>query len=521
MQLSLAIAILASAMPANASSHREGPFITERPAADGTDVYLFRSYEPGREDFVTIIANYIPLQYAGGGPNYFALGKNTVYEIQIDNDHDAIEDVTFRFTGNSTLRGLSVTSGNLDINIPLINGGSIGPGVNDTANLNLLETVDMTVVNGESLKTKGKKKGKLSKGTFVTNFPKPVDNIGNKSIPDYPTYSLNHIKTFTMPGCTDANASNSKVFVGQRREAFYLNLGETFDLVNIADPVADNAGDESKELNTFGDFNVTTFAVEVPINCLIQDDEPVIAAWTRSMIPSTVSHLNEKQIPSFSILGNLVKKLGINRNEFRRAERARGKKFVQVSRLGMPLVNEVVIGITDKDKFNASEPENDAQFLNYVTNPSFAELLGALFPTVITAPTTPRNDLVATFLTGNAGLNQPSTSGAKAYEAQRLNTAIDVTAEAQQNRLGFAGGDNAGFPNGRRPKDDVVDATLRVTNGLLLTLDPNTAALAPTGTVPLTDGATENSQTLSNNGALQFLSTFPYLPHPIAGSPSN
>lgn len=509
--------------PASASSHREGPFITKRPANDNTDLYVFRSYETGREDFVTLISNSIPLQYAGGGPNYNPLDENGVYEIQIDNDHDAIEDITFRFDDvKNTLKGLSVTSGTADVNVPLFNIGQIGPGVNDTDNLNVIQTLDFGVVRGESLGTRGKRRGRLASSTTVINdMIKPVDNIGNKSIPDYPTYALNHVQTFTMPGCSAPGADQSKVFVGQRREAFYLNLGEVFDLVNVADPVADNPGDESKELNTFGDFNTITFAVEVPIACLTQGDEPVIAVWARNLVPETVSHLRDSQIPGFDAVGRLLRKLGIRSNEFRRVERQRGNRFVQISRLGMPLVNEVVIGLTAKDSFNASEPQDDAQFAQFVTNPTFAELLEVLFPTVITAPATPRNDLVATFLTGNAGLNQPSVANAAAYEAQRLNTSIDVTPESSQNRLGFAGGDNAGFPNGRRPKDDVVDATLRVTNGLLLTLDPDTAADAPTGTLPLTDGATENSQTLSNNGPLAFLSGFPYLPHPIAGSPSN
>lgn len=187
-----------------------------------------------------------------------------------------------------------------------------------------------------------------------------------------------------------------------------------------------------------------------------------------------------------------------------------GGAWVQVSRLGLPLVNEVVIGLKDKDKFNASQPTGDAQFLSYVTNPTLPALLEILFSSAgVKAPTNiPRNDLVTAFLTGVPGLNQPAN--VKASEMLRLNTSTPVVAAASQNRLGVIEGDNAGFPNGRRPGDDVVDIALRVMMGKLCTLNLGCSPSdAPSGTIHFTDGALQT--------ASQFDNAFPYLKPPLPG----
>ena len=187
-----------------------------------------------------------------------------------------------------------------------------------------------------------------------------------------------------------------------------------------------------------------------------------------------------------------------------------GGNWVQVSRLGTPLVNEVVIGLPDKDRFNGSEPKHDTQFLHYVTNPTLPALLQVLFN--VTPPTdTGRPDLVAAFLTGLKGLNADGSTG----EMLRLNTGIAPTAKASQKNLGVAVGDNAGFPNGRRPGDDIVDAELRVAMGLLchLNLGLCTPAQAPSGLLPLTDGTAQNAD--------QFDDAFPYLKAPLPGSPNS
>ncbi len=194
-----------------------------------------------------------------------------------------------------------------------------------------------------------------------------------------------------------------------------------------------------------------------------------------------------------------------------------GGAWTQVSRLGMPLVNEVVIGIDDKDKFNASKPKDDAtNFADYVTNPVLPALIESLFPSAKAPTNFPRTDLVAAFLTGIAGVNQPKT--VVPAEMLRLNTSIAATAAGAQNPLGVAGGDNAGFPNGRRPADDVVDVSLRVAMGALCVLTGATDTLkvgckpsdAPAGGLALTDGV---RKTAANYG-----STFPYLTTPMPGN---
>jgi hypothetical protein len=285
----------------------------------------------------------------------------------------------------------------------------------------------------------------------------------------------------SIPGCGAAG----RVFVGQRKEGFVANLGEIFDLVNL-NPV----GPRDAQPNALYDKNVTSIALEVPIGCLTAKGETVIAGYTTASIPE-------------------------------------GDHWRQVSRLGMPLVNELVIGLPDKDKFNQSSPKDDVQFLSYVTHPSLPVLLNALFGSAAQVPGTPRDDLVAAFLTGVKGLNQPAK--VIPNEMLRLNTAIKITPISSQSDLGVLGKDDAGFPNGRRPYDDVVDITLRVAEGALCgaigkcgseTTDPNHGA-------PYTDGARAAGPDAANShvtGAIKatdtYLGVFPYLNTPIPGSPN-
>jgi hypothetical protein len=453
-----------------ASSHREAPFIAGQPRVDGTDFYMFRSYEPGREDFVTIVANYIPLQDPYGGPNYFSMDPNAAYDIRIDNNGDAVEDLTFRFRFTNTLKSLTVPAGDQNVAVPLVNIGPISAG--STAPLNVEESYTLDILYGDA---------SVAQPVSVTNaitgesdFVKPVDNIGTKSIPDYARYAAAHVYTIDIPGSSAAG----RMFVGQRKDPFVVNLGEVFDLVNT-DPV----GPPRAELDLLADKNCTSLILELPISALTNAGEPVIGGWTTASL-RRARVLTEA--PTFD-------KPAIEQGD-----------WVQVSRLGMPLVNEVVIGLKDKNRFNASRPVDDAQFGTYVTNPSLPVLLNALFG--VTAPCTPRNDLVQVFLTGVPGLNQPQN--VVASEMLRLNTAIAPTPARRQSNLGVLGGDYAGYPNGRRPGDDVVDMSLRVVMGVLLP-----AECAPHGQLPYTDGAYVDSS--------HFLAAFPYLVDPIPGSPSN
>jgi hypothetical protein len=475
--------VAATAAAVQASSHREAPGITKTPKVDGTDFYMFRSYEPGRPDSVTLIANYVPLQDVYGGPNFFTLDPDALYEIHVDNTGDGREDLTFQFQSRVRSRDLAVPVGDRMVAVPLINIGGIGPSPDDTANLNVLETFSVTLIRGD--RRFGRRDLLRNAADGRATFRKPVDRIGDKSIRDndpnaYATYANNHIYDVRIPGCDTAG----RVFVGQRREGFVVNLAEVFDLINT-NPL----GPVDAEENVLSDKNVTTFALEVPVKCLVAGNDPVIGAWTTS---------------SVDLFGDWAKDV-----IFRR--------WRQMSRLGSPLVNELVIGLKDKDTFNGSEPKDDGQFAEYVTHPTLPVLIEALFG--VGAPASPRNDLVQVFLTGVPGLNQPNK--VRGAEMLRLNTSIAPVAPESQNPLGVLGGDLAGFPNGRRPGDDVVDIALRAVEGILLS--PNPAAFPS-----LTDGAFVNATVAYTPDGLitpsqdfrLFRDTFPYLQTPLSGSPN-
>jgi hypothetical protein len=461
-----------------ASSHREAPSIAGQPRVDGTDFYMFRSYEPRRSAYVTFIANYIPLEDPAGGPNFFDLDENAVYQINVDNDGDAVSDLSFEFTFKNSFKDLAVSAGGDKIPVPLINIGPINPA---GANLNLIQTYSI------ALSHHGRREEIGNATLGGTTFFKPTDNIGHKSIGDYAEYAGHFLYDISIPGCS----LPGRVFVGQRKDGFVVNLGEVFDLVNT-NPVGPRGG----EPNTLTHKNVTSLALEIPIQCLTSGKDPVIGAWTTA---------------------SLRTKGDWGDHEHRQ----------QVSRLGMPLVNELVIGLPDKDKFNASEPVHDTEFLSYVTNPSLPVLLNALFGNAAMVPGMPRNDLVAAFLTGVKGINQPLkvTPG----EMLRLNTSTPPTPVAAQNDLGVLGGDLGGFPNGRRPYDDVVDITLRVAEGALCGAIGNCGAETkdPNNGLPYTDGARSagpDAAHLQVTGAINpadtYLSVFPYLMTPIPGSPN-
>lgn len=471
--LTCVVACAAATVPvcASASSHREAPFIGGLPRLDGTDVYAFRSYEPGRADFVTLIANYIPFQDPQGGPNFYPLDTNAIYTIDVFNTGDAVHHLSFEFKFNTLKKKLAVPAGNRSVPVPVINTGPVDA---DGKNLNVSQTYTVTVARGTRQYAENATLGGIT-------FYKPADNIGRKSIADYPAYAGNFIYDISIPGCR----TPGRVFVGQRKEGFVVNVGEIFDLVNL-NPV----GPRNGVANDLTHKNITSLALEVPIACLTAGKDPVIGVLTTTKVQQ-------------------------------------GNTYVQMSRLGNPLVNEAVIGLPDKDKFNASYPQNDADFLTYVTNPTLPVLLNALFGSAAKAPETPRNDLVATFLTGIKGINQPLT--VKPAEMLRLNTSTAPTPPAQQNDLGVLGGDMAGFPNGRRPYDDVTDIELRALEGALCGVAGKCGSQVtdPNKGTAYTDGARAagpDASHLSVSGKVSALDTyldvFPYLNTPLPGSPS-
>ena len=525
-RLTQACLLVVAAGSALASSHREAPFISGSPKVDGTDFYMFRSYEGiaangtgGRSDYVTLLANYQPLQAPYGGPNYFQMDPNALYEIHIDNNGDAKEDLTFQFRFKNTLKSIALPIGTgaaaASVAIPLIQAGAVSA-LND-ANLNVNETYTVNVVRGDRRKSAG---SFLIKTGGNGTFEKPVDYIGTKTLPDYVGYAAKHVHTVTIPGCP-AGKDQGKVFVGQRQEGFAVNLGTIFDLVNapasfLLNPAnKDAAGNGGNHV--IQKSNVTTMALEVHKDCLTAGTEPVIGGWTTASVRQ-----------ARLVNGNPAK--GNNK-----AEKA-GGAWTQVSRLGNPLVNEVVIGLPDKDKFNASQPKDDGQFLAYVTNPTLPALLGVVLGATVAPTNIPRTDLATTFLTGITGVNKPAVNPTPS-EMLRLNTAIAPVQFAAQNRLGVAGNalaggtDNAGFPNGRRPKDDVVDIALVAMLGGLCVINgtgdtlklngipgvPGVSSACNASSVPL--GATSaNIHDGVDQATVPFMTVFPYLNTPNPGA---
>lgn len=520
-QLAKACVLVLAAGGALASSHREAPFITTSPKVDGTDFYMFRSYEGvaangtgGRSDYVTLLANYQPLQAPYGGPNFFQMDPNALYEIHIDNNGDAREDLTFQFRFKNTLKSIPLPIGTASVPVPLIQVGAVSS-LND-ANLNVNETYTVNLVRGD--RRKGTSSA-LTKTGGGTTFEKPVDNIGSKTIANYAAYAGQHIHNVTIPGCP-AGRNQGKVFVGQRQEGFAVNLGAIFDLVNA--PAAVLLDPANKDAVAMGGnhviqkANITTLALEVHKDCLTAGAESVIGGWTTASLRQ----------------GRLLN--GSPRSGNDKAEIV-GGAWTQVSRLGNPLVNEVVIGLPDKDKFNASSPKDDAQFLSYVTNPTLPALLGVVLGANVAPTNLPRTDLATTFLTGITGVNKPAINPTPS-EMLRLNTAVAPVPYATQNRLGVAGNalaggtDNAGFPNGRRPKDDVVDIALVAMVGGLCVINgdgdalklnsvpgvPGVTSACNASSVPL-GGTAANIHDAVDQATVPFLQVFPYLNTPNAG----
>lgn len=401
--------------PAFASSHREAPLISNDPSADGTDVYAFVS--PELTSTVTLIANYIPLQQPAAGPNFYQFDPNVQYEINLDTQGRARANVTYRFTFRTDYRSRDTF---------LYNTGQV-TSLND-ADLNVRQFYDVTKI----MRTFDAN-GNFVSGTsqvLVTNAPVPPANIGPRSTPNYEA-------NLATPAITNLTGGG-KVFAGPRDDPFFVDLGSAFDLLGLRPinsahliPLSDTAG-----IDGVAGYNVHTLALQVPISSL-GSTNGVIGVWSASKRQQTTV------VNQFD--GSITRSGG----------------WIGVSRLGMPLVNEVVVPLAFKDVWNFSRPDGDGRFLTAVTDPEMPRLMNLLYPPLIDTPTSNRQDLVAVFLTGvttpGGNFNQlPIVTGS---EMIRLNTAIQPT--ASPNRLGVIGGDLAGFPNGRRLADDVVDIELR------------------------------------------------------------
>jgi hypothetical protein len=446
------------------SSHREAPEISKDPVADSTDVYAFVS--PDKPDTVTIITNYIPLEDPAGGPNFFEFGDDVLYRINIDNDNDGRPEIVYEF---------NFTTRNTNPNSFLYNTGVIEK--IDSANFNRQQTYDVWEVR------KGVRR------RLANNLLAPPCNVGIRSTPNYPAL---------------ANAGIYKVdngvtvFAGQRLDGFYVDLGSIFDLAALRPfqnlhliKTAASAG-----INALRSFNVHSLAIQVPISRLAASGKaPKDPLATDATIGVWASAYRRK-----ATLRDGNKTIGVG-------------PYVQVSRLGNPLFNEVVVPIGRKDEWNAKEPVQDSDFLQYVKQPELGRLLPFLYPGVfpnLAARTADRADLVAILLTGIPAGPIPgfqNFTGPTYADQLRLNMAIPPATSPNVN--GLLGKDLAGFPNGRRVFDDIVTVELRAIAGLTIPLVDDT--FTPDGAAGLINDGT---QVL---GDVTYLNVFPYLGHPVSG----
>ncbi|MEV4541432.1 DUF4331 domain-containing protein [Micromonospora echinaurantiaca] len=455
------------------SSHREAPEIAKDPVADSSDLYAFVS--PDRPDTVTLIANYVPLQLPSGGPNFFEFGDDVQYDINIDNDGDGRPDIVYRFEFTTEIT---------NPNSFLYNTGPIDS--LDSENWNRRQFYSLTrIADGREHR-------------LAHKLPCPPCNVGPLSTPNY---------TDLVRQATYSLSTGERVFAGQRADGFFVDLGAVFDLgtlrpfqqLHVAGRKVFRA--EGEPVNATDRMNVHSIALQVPLGKVrrranrygVADQASVIGVWT-------------------SAARRQARVIG--------GEPGRGVAagpFVQVSRLGNPLFNEVIVPMSQKDLWNSLPPTEDKRFAQFVEQPELAALLPALYPGVfgnldrLNKAKTARADLVAILLTGvPAGLIDGFTNATGDVQADmlRLNTAIPPS--RRPDRFGVLGGDLAGFPNGRRPVDDVVTIALRAIAGLTVplvdrTFRPDAAAAA------VTPGLSAADVTAG------FLPAFPYLGTPYDG----
>ncbi len=465
-------------LPALASSHGEAPLISMDRFADNTDTYAFRSVEAGRAGFVTLIANYIPLQDPSGGPQWFRFDDQVLYEIKVDNNGDGVEDVTYQFQFTTQTVNSNTVLGHTAVNQDAVISNLTDP------DYNMPQTY--TVRRVERF---GSRRGQFVAGGLRT----PPNNVGPRVTPNYET-NLGQPAVYTLPG-------GSKVFAGTRDEYFFIDLG-VFDAINLRTLQIGGGGTfVGNGVDSTQGYNVSTIALEVPIQDLTRnravpsgptDPNAVIGVW------ATASRRSMNVINS-------------------NGSRSTQGGWVQISRLGNPLVNELVIPLALKDAFNSLSPEFDAVAAPAVLDPELPKIiktaLSAFSGVNINIPPAPRNDLVQIFATGIpvnpiTGPNYTTfLSDGQPHEYLRLNTGIPITPIGMQSRFGLLGGDVAGFPNGRRVFDDVTDIALR-------------AVLGGTPFTPAFNIAPNNiiGDGVSNNPEGPLLTRFPYLLPPNPGN---
>jgi hypothetical protein len=433
------------------SSHREAPKILTDPTADNTDVYAYTAKDaPGS---LTVVANWIPLEEPAGGPYFGKLDPEARYYVKIDNTGDGLEDVAYRWKFKQRFRNPE----------SFLYAAPTVTSVNDP-DINFVQTYDLYRETYD-------KKGEIEHSKLVADdVPVAPDNVGPKTIPDYATVSN---------GAVASVRGGGKTFVGPADDAFFVDLGAIFDGINIDKPGRPNIGlgNQGGGKDDVSSYNTHSFVLQVPESQVTRDGKSVKDAKSSNAVVGVWASTERKR-------------MSVRRHNGRKHYKA---NWVQVSRLGNPLINEVIIPIGQKDKFNRTSPSDDlANFGKYALNPEPARLLNALFG--LGVKETNRTDIVQALLTGVPGLTQIGKNPAPA-DTLKLN--LGVAPAATENRFGVLAGDVAGFPNGRRLADDVVDIELRVIAGALLPANQGGKQ------IPLGDGVDQNDK--------PFRATFPYV----------
>ncbi|HEX5980486.1 MAG TPA: DUF4331 domain-containing protein [Thermoleophilaceae bacterium] len=445
-----ALLAVAVAVPLSiGSSHREAPNILKDPTADNTDVWAFTAPDaPGK---LTVVANWIPLADPAGGPNFYPLDENARYYVKIDSTGDGYEDVAYRWKFTTRFRNPN----------SFLYAAPTVDSVNDP-DINLVQTYDLYK------ETYNKNRRLVGSKRIVSNAPVVPDNVGPKTIPNYAQVEAGGVVPVKGGGRT---------IVAPADDAFFVDLGAIFDGVNIDKPGRPNIGlgNQGGGKDDVAGYNTKSFVLQVPEREVTRDGRSVSDMKSGNAVVGVWSTTERKRSSVFA------------------SGRKHGKdhsRYVQVSRLGNPLINEVIVPIGKKDKFNATSPADDAKnFGTFALNPEPARILNALFGLGIQE--TDRTDIVQALLTGVPGLTQ---IGKNPAAADTLKINLGVPPAAKPNRFGVLAGDLAGFPNGRRLTDDVVDIELRVIAGALL---------SPPKNIPLGDGVDQNDK--------PFRSQFPYV----------
>ena len=468
------------------SSHREAPEISKDPVADNADVYAFVS--PDQPDTVTLISNFVPLQDPPGGPNFFEFGDDVLYWIHIDNDGDGKPEISYAFRFETRLR---------DPNTFLYNTGQITSLDSPTWNKRQFYSViriegpDTTAYGSATNGHKHKHHNHLKAKVLATGLACPPCNIGPRSTPNYP--ALGQAAVHDLGG-------GVKVFAGQRQDGFYVDLGSTFDLADlrpfqnlhlISTPAAPG-------VDATATLNIHTIAIQVPISHLTKNGSAPTSASSSAAVIGVWSGASRRKIRMIDKAND---------------EKSQSGPWIQVSRLGNPLINEVVIPLGLKDKWNTMYPAEDKSYVKHYEHPELAALLPVLYPGVfpnLKGLTAARADLVAVLLTGIPPGIVPgfqNYTGKVMADQLRLNVAIPPTT-SNPSIYGLLGGDAAGFPNGRRVFDDVVSIELRAIAGVTYALVNK--SYTPDGAAgKLTEGLTP--------AANRYQSTFPYLGPPLDG----